>query len=94
MTINKSDIIDKMADKTGLTKADAGRALDEFVEIVKASLKKGNDIAIAGFGSFDVVSRKAREGRNPQTGEKIKIKASKSPRFRPGKALKDAVNKR
>lgn len=91
--MNKTELIDQMAEDTGLSKADAGRALDSFVGSVTKSLKKKKAVVIVGFGSFDISKRKARTGRNPQTGEAIKIKASVVPKFRPGKSLKDAVNK-
>jgi DNA-binding protein HU-beta len=90
--MNKAELIDRIADSAGLTKADAGRALDAFVSSVTVALKKGDVVSLVGFGTFQVKKRSARKGRNPQTGEEIKIKASKSPSFRAGKALKDAVN--
>ncbi|MBE8158569.1 MAG: HU family DNA-binding protein [Betaproteobacteria bacterium] len=91
--MNKTELIEKIAEKAELSKADAGAALDAFLGAVTASLKKKNQVTIVGFGSFDVQRRKARAGRNPATGEAIKIKASNAPRFRAGKALKEAVNK-
>lgn len=91
--MNKSELIDKIAADTGLSKADTGRALDSFVSTVTASLRKKKPVTIVGFGSFDVQRRKARLGRNPRTGEALKIKASTAPRFRPGKTLKESVNK-
>jgi DNA-binding protein HU-beta len=90
--VNKNELIDYIADSADLTKADAGRALDGFVEAVTKSLKKKKDVRLVGFGTFTVIKRKATEGRNPQTGEKIKIPAMNVPKFRVGKALKDAVN--
>lgn len=90
--MNKNELIDYIADSADLTKADAGRALDGFVEAVTKSLKKKKDVRLVGFGTFTVIKRKATEGRNPQTGEKIKIPAMNVPKFRVGKALKDAVN--
>ncbi|MCG8465531.1 MAG: HU family DNA-binding protein [Xanthomonadales bacterium] len=90
--MNKAELIDRIAENAGLTKADAGRALDAFVSSVTHALKKGDVVSLVGFGTFQVKKRSARKGRNPQTGEEIKIKASKSPSFRAGKALKDAVN--
>ena len=91
--MNKGELIEKIAENAELTKADAGRALDAFIEEVTNALKKKGSVAIVGFGSFEVQKRKARTGRNPATGEEIKIKASNAPKFRPGKSLKDAVNK-
>ena len=91
--MNKTELIEQIASETGLSKADAARAVDAFVDAVTKSLKKKKPVVIVGFGSFDVQKRKARTGRNPQTGEAIKIKASVAPKFRAGKSLKDAVNK-
>ena len=76
----------------GLTKADGGNAVEAMIEIVKKALKKGDTVSLVGFGTFVVRKRAARTGRNPRTGEQIKIKASKNPAFKAGKALKDAVN--
>jgi DNA-binding protein HU-beta len=90
--MNKSELIDAIADKGGLTKADAGRAVDALVASVTRALKKGDTVSLVGFGTFSVRKRAARTGRNPRTGETIKIKASKNPAFKAGKALKDAVN--
>ncbi|MHC1481584.1 HU family DNA-binding protein [Frateuria aurantia] len=90
--MNKTDLINAIAESAELTKADAGRALEAFFEVVKASLKKGDDVSVVGFGTFTVRKRAARTGRNPRTNETIKIKASKVPAFKAGKALKDAVN--
>ncbi len=91
--MNKSEVITQIASDTELSKVDAGRALEAFLDIVTKSLRKKKPVVIVGFGSFDVQKRKARTGRNPHTGEPIKIKASVAPKFRPGKSLKDAVNK-
>ena len=91
--MNKSELIEKIADAAGLSKANAGSALDAFVATITGALKKKKAVTIVGFGTFDTQKRKARTGRNPQTGEPLKIKASTAPRFRPGKTLKDAVNK-
>ncbi len=91
--MNKTEIIEKIAEGADLSKADAGRALEALLEAVTSSLRKKKPVTLVGFGSFDVLRRKARIGRNPQTGEEIKIKASNAPRFRPGKSLKEAVNK-
>lgn len=90
--MNKSEFCAAVADSAELTKADAGRAVDAMVEVVKDALKKGDTVTLVGFGTFSVRARAAREGRNPQTGAALKIKASKSPAFKSGKALKDAVN--
>ncbi len=90
--MNKSELIDAMAEEADISKAAASRALDGMVEAIVGALKNGDQVAVAGFGSFTVRERAARTGRNPQTGESIAIKASKSPAFKAGKALKDAVN--
>ncbi|MCE2944504.1 MAG: HU family DNA-binding protein [Xanthomonadaceae bacterium] len=90
--MNKSDFVNAVADSAELSKADAGRAVDAVVEVIKKALKKGDTVTLVGFGTFSVRKRAARQGRNPQTGATIKIKASKSPAFKAGKALKDAVN--
>ena len=90
--MNKQEMIAAIADAAELTKADAGRAIDAMVEVVKKALKKGDTVSLVGFGTFSVRKRAARTGRNPRTGQTIKIKASKSPAFKAGKALKDAVN--
>jgi len=90
--MNKSDLVDAIAATAGLSKADAGRALDALVKTVTKTLKKGGTVSLVGFGTFSVRKRAARTGRNPRTGETIKIKASKNPAFKAGKALKDAVN--
>ncbi len=91
--MNKTELIDALAAELKETKTKSALILDAFCNVITKSLSKGNDITIIGFGSFGVTARAAREGRNPQTGAKIKIAASKAVRFRPGKALKDAVNK-
>ncbi len=90
--MNKSELIDAIADAAGLTKADAGRALDATTDAIAGALKKGNSVSLVGFGTFTVRHRAARTGRNPRTGETIQIKASNNPAFKAGKALKDAVN--
>ena len=90
--MKKGELIDHVAKTVGITKKDAGAAIDAVVEAVMKSLKKGDDVQITGFGSFTVSRRAAKEGRNPRTGEKIKIKAANVPRFKAGKGLKDAVN--
>lgn len=89
--MTKAELIDKIAASAGLSKADAGKALDSTLNAIKASLKKGQKITLVGFGTFSVVKRKSRKGRNPRTGEVITIPASKTPKFTAGKALKDAV---
>lgn len=90
--MNKTDLIDAIAEAADISKAAAGRALDGFVDAVTGALKKGDQVSLVGFGSFSVRERAARTGRNPQTGATINIKASKTPAFKAGKALKDAVN--
>ncbi|MGH8671071.1 MAG: HU family DNA-binding protein [Burkholderiales bacterium] len=90
--MNKTELIEKIAKSADMSKATATRALDATFGAVKAALKKGEMVTLVGFGSFYVGKRAARSGRNPRTGETIKIKAAKSPKFRAGKALKDAVN--
>jgi DNA-binding protein HU-beta len=90
--MNKNDVIDAVSASTGLSKADATRAVDAFTGTVTNALKSGDNVALIGFGTFEVRSRSARTGRNPQTGGTIEIPASKAPAFKPGKALKDAVN--
>ncbi|HIG64585.1 MAG: HU family DNA-binding protein [Gammaproteobacteria bacterium] len=90
--MNKSELIDAMADASELTKADAGRALDAFMSSVTGALKAGNPVALVGFGTFAVKDRAERKGRNPQTGAEITIKAAKIPSFKAGKGLKDSVN--
>jgi DNA-binding protein HU-beta len=92
MPVNKSELIDQVADKAGLSKADAGRALDAVLESVTAALKRGDTVNLVGFGSFSVKARAARTGLNPRTKEPIAIPASNNPAFKAGKALKDAVN--
>jgi len=89
---NKSDLIEAIAKSADISKAAAGRALDATIESIKKSLKKGELVSLVGFGTFYVGKRAARNGRNPRTGEAIKIKAAKIPKFRAGKGLKDAVN--
>jgi len=90
--VNKSELIDAIADSADISKAAAGRALDAAVEAVKKALKNGDMVTLVGFGSFYVGKRAARTGRNPRTGASIKIKAAKVPKFRAGKGLKDAIN--
>ncbi|HHQ4716264.1 TPA: nucleoid-associated protein HU-beta [Aeromonas veronii] len=90
--MNKSQLIDKIADGADISKAAAGRALDAFIDAVGEALKEGDQVALVGFGTFAVRERAARSGRNPQTGATIGIAAGKVPAFKAGKALKDAVN--
>ena len=90
--MNKSELNEKIASEADLSKAEAERALNATTDTIQKALKKGDTVQLIGFGSFSVVKRSARQGRNPQTGESIKIKASKGPKFTPGKAFKDAIN--
>jgi DNA-binding protein HU-beta len=90
--VNKSELIDQIAKSADISKAAAGRALDATVGAIRTSLKKGGMVTLVGFGTFYVGKRAARSGRNPRTGTTIKIKAARVPKFRAGKALKDAVN--
>jgi DNA-binding protein HU-beta len=89
--VNKAELIDAVASKADVSKVAAGRAVDAVVESVTKALKKGDQVTLVGFGTFSVRKRAARQGRNPQTGETIRIKASKTPAFKAGKAFKDAV---
>lgn len=90
--MNKSQLIDAVADSSDISKAAAGRAVDAVFDIISKSLKQGDAVTLVGFGTFAVRQRPARSGRNPQTGETIQIAASATPVFKPGKALKAAVN--
>lgn len=90
--MNKTELVSAMAEKAGLSKKDAEAALKAFTDVIAEELKKGEKIQLVGFGTFEVSERSARTGRNPQTGEEMKIPASKSPKFKAGKALKDLVN--
>ena len=90
--MNKTELVEFIATQADLSKAKAAEAVDAFVEAVTTSLKKGKDVTLVGFGTFTISKRAARTGRNPQTGATIKIAASKAPKFRPGKSLKDAAN--
>ncbi|MBT3010783.1 MAG: HU family DNA-binding protein [Candidatus Thiodiazotropha endolucinida] len=90
--MNKAELIEAMAESADISKAAAGRALDGMVDAVTKAMKEGDTLSLVGFGTFSVKERAAREGRNPQTGETIKIKASRIPSFKAGKALKDAIN--
>ena len=90
--MNKTELIDAIAKKADLSKKDAENAVKAFTEVVAEELKKGQKIQLVGFGTFEVSERAARTGRNPQTGKEMKIPASKAPKFKAGKALKDAIN--
>ena len=90
--MNKTELVSAIAENAGLTKKDSEKVLKAFVEVVTEELKKGEKVQLVGFGTFEVSERPAREGINPQTKEKIEISASKAPKFKAGKALKDAVN--
>jgi len=90
--MNKAQLVEQLASEMNLTKADCERVLDGTIEAIKKSVKKGEDVTLVGFGTFTRAKRKARTGRNPQTGESIKIPASTVPKFRPGKAFKDYLN--
>ena len=90
--MNKNELIDAVAAATDLKKVEVTKTIDALFDTITAALKKGTEVRLVGFGTFEVAQRKASEGRNPRTGEKIKIKASKQPKFKAGKTLKDAVN--
>ncbi len=90
--MNKSELIDAIAEAADLPKSSAGRALDAALEAITAALKKGDTVSLVGFGTFVAKQRAARTGRNPKTGEELTIKASVAPTFKPGKGLKDALN--
>ncbi len=92
--MNKAELVEAVAEDAGLSKVDAGRAIDSLLATVQKTLKKGDEVAITGFGKFSVAHRGARTGRNPQTGAALKIKASKTPKFSAGAALKQAVSGR
>ncbi|MEZ5839651.1 MAG: HU family DNA-binding protein [Hyphomicrobiales bacterium] len=89
--MNKSELIAAVADNAGVTKADAGKAVDAVFDAITAALKGGDEVRITGFGNFSVATRAASQGRNPRTGEPMQIPASKSPKFKAGKGLKDAI---
>ncbi|MCH9696992.1 MAG: HU family DNA-binding protein [Gammaproteobacteria bacterium] len=89
--MNKSELIDAIAEASDLSKADASRALSGFIDAVTNALKNGDSVSLIGFGTFSVKERAARQGRNPQTGQTIQIKAAKIPSFKAGKGLKDAI---
>ncbi len=90
--MNKNELIGVVSDKTGLSKADSTNAIDCVFDAISDALKGGDEVRLVGFGTFSVSQRRASEGRNPRTGEKINIPASKQPKFKAGKSLKDAVN--
>lgn len=90
--MNKTELVAAVAEQAGLSKKDAEAAVKAFTDVVSDALKKGDKIQLVGFGTFEVSERAAREGRNPKTGESMKIEACKTPKFKAGKALKDAVN--
>lgn len=90
--MNKTDLVKAISEKTSVSQKDADAVIKAFTEVVAEELKKGEKIALVGFGTFEVAERAAREGINPATGKKIKIAASKAPKFKAGKALKDTVN--
>lgn len=90
--MNKTELVAAMAEKAELSKKDSEKALKAFIDVVSEELQKGEKIQLVGFGTFEVSERAARTGKNPQTGAEIKIPASKAPKFKAGKALKDAIN--
>ena len=90
--MNKTELVAAMAEQTNLSKKDVEAALKAFIDVVAEELKKGEKVQLVGFSTFEVSERAAREGRNPQTGETMQIKASKTPKFKAGKALKDMMN--
>lgn len=92
--MNKTELINAVAGKSGMTKKNTETVIEAFTEAVTEELAKGGRVQLVGFGSFEVIDRAARDGRNPQTGETMRVEASKSPKFRAGKLLKDAVNGR
>ena len=90
--MNKNDLVAAVASSTGLSKSDSANAVDSMLDSIAGALQGGNEVRLVGFGTFSVAHRRASEGRNPRTGERIQIPASKQPKFKAGKALKDAVN--
>ena len=90
--MNKTELVAAVAEQADISKKDAEKALKAFVDVVTEEMKKGEKVQLVGFGTFEVSERSAREGRNPQTGKTMKIEACKAPKFKAGKALKDAVN--
>ena len=91
--MNKQELIGSVAEVTGLSRSDSIKAVESVFDIIGEALKKGDEVRLVGFGTFTVTKRKASTGRNPRTGEPMKIKASSQPKFKPGKGLKDSVNK-
>lgn len=91
--MNKAELIASVADKTGLTKKDSERAVNAVMASIEGALAEGKRVSLVGFGSFEVRDRKARQGRNPRTGEAIQVPAAKVPAFKPGKALRESVNR-
>ena len=91
--MTKGDLVARISKEAGLTKADSDRALNAFMDNIKKALRKGDTVNLIGFGTFSVTRRKARTGRNPQTGKELKIPAARVPKFKPGKGLKDAVKR-
>ena len=89
--MNKQDLIGQVADRAGLTRSDASKAVETMLEVVTSALKRGDEVRLVGFGNFSVTRRKASIGRNPRTGAPMQIKASSQPKFRPGRILKEAV---
>ena len=92
--MNKSELVQSMATKTAQTKKVTEESLNALIEVITETLQKGDKVQLVGFGSFEVIKRAARKGRNPQTGEEMKVPASKAPKFKAGQALKDVVNKK
>ena len=90
--MNKNDLVAAVSTETGLSKTDSANAVDSMLDSISSALKSGSEVRLVGFGTFSVAHRRASEGRNPRTGERIQIPASKQPKFKAGKALKDAVN--
>ncbi len=90
--MNKNDLVAAVSTDTGLSKTDSANAVDSMLDSISSALKSGGEVRLVGFGTFSVAHRRASEGRNPRTGERIQIPASKQPKFKAGKALKDAVN--
>jgi DNA-binding protein HU-beta len=90
--VNKTELIDHIAEHADISRAAAGRSLDAIIDAIRTTLEKGDSVTLVGFGTFSVGTRAARTGRNPRTGAEIEIKESRLPKFRPGKALKDAIN--
>ncbi len=92
--MNKNELVGVVAEQTGLSKGDVMKAIDGMLEALTSAMQKGEEVRLVGFGTYTVTRRAASEGRNPRTGEPLTIAASKQPKFRPGKALKDAINSR